>query len=373
MLVLGLIVFVLVAALMPVMIHILNKKGIVDDPNFESERRSHDIPTPRGGGLVIMPVIFGAWLMIVAYVFHWPNFQTALSVVICGAVLCLATWIDDYKTMGLSVKTRLLIQLLAVAIPLIMWPLDQGRLFPHAFDGAVWFCVIERILMAFAWLWFCNLYNFMDGINGISGVEAVSIAGGLLAFCFYGPTNVPLGYPLLLVVIIAAALGFLVWNGRTVAKTFLGDVGSIGFGYCLGFVLFVFAAQGHIVPAALVALVYCMDATATLLKQIWHRKKIWEARREHYYHRATVKGALTHLQLISVLAFVNLLLIGIGLCLLRWNMPPILGLILGIVIVKFTLMSFYYIGYKNGHVSTPRGEMAPWQLRVNEFMGGFFH
>jgi UDP-N-acetylmuramyl pentapeptide phosphotransferase/UDP-N-acetylglucosamine-1-phosphate transferase len=213
----------------------------------------------------------------------------------------------------------------------------------------------------------------MDGINGISGVEAISISGGLLAYCFYGPTDVPLGYPLLLIVVMAGALGFLVWNGRSVAKIFLGDVGSIGFGYCLGFLLFVFAAQGHIIPAVLVALVYCMDATTTLLKQLWHRKKIWESRREHYYHRATVKGALTHFQAIGVIAVVNIILIAIGLTLLRGMLPPFTGLALGIIIVAAMMMRFYYIGFKNGHVSTPRGEMYGFQIRINKFMRRFFH
>jgi UDP-N-acetylmuramyl pentapeptide phosphotransferase/UDP-N-acetylglucosamine-1-phosphate transferase len=369
MLMLGLIVFVLVTLLMPVMIYVLNKKGIIDDPDYISFRRAHDVPTPRGGGLVVMPVVFIAWFLISYYVFHWPNIQTSLSVVFCGMVLCGATWFDDYKKVGLSVRTRLIIQLLAVGIPLILWPLDQGRLLPHALP-----VIVERILMAVAWLWFCNLYNFMDGINGISGMEAISIAGGLLVFCFYGPVNVPIGYPLLLVVIVAAALGFLVWNGRSVAKTFLGDVGSIGFGYCLGFLLFVFATQGHIIPAVLVSLVYSMDATTTLLKIIWQHKKIWESRREHYYHRATVnKEIFSHLRAVGVIFLVNLVLTGLGLLLLRGIMPPITGLVSGMLIVILMLTCFYYLGHKNGHVSTPRGKMYGFQIRINKFMRKFFH
>lgn len=364
---LGLIVFVLVTALMPVMIHVLNKKGIVDDPDYFRFRRAHDIPTPRGGGLVVMPVIFLAWALVASYVFHWPNMQTSLAIVCCGAALCGMIWFDDYKPGGLKVRTRLVIQLLAVAIPLILWPADQGRLFPNMLPVGV-----ERILMGFAWLWFCNLYNFMDGINGISGAQAISIAGGLLVFCFFGLVAVPTGYPLLLVIVIGAAAGFLVWNARPTAKTFLGDVGSIGFGYVLGFLLFVFAGQGHIIPAALVALVYCMDASITLMKQIWHHKKIWESRREHYYHRATVKGALTHLQAVGVILCVNAVLIGLGLCALRGILPPFAALLLGIIVVSALLIWFYYLGYRNGHVSTPRGQMYDFQIRINRFMARFF-
>lgn len=367
MLILALIIFAAVTVLMPLLIHVLNKKGILDDPTHFTFRRGHNIPTPRGGGLVVMPVIFLVWLLVAVYVFHWPNIQTSLAVVFCGMVLCGATWFDDYKPGGLTVRSRLLIQLLAVSIPLILWPLDQGRLLPNALPVGV-----ERVLMAVAWLWFCNLYNFMDGINGISGAQAISIAGGLLAFCFFGPVNVPTGYPLLLVIIMAAAAGFLIWNFRPTAKIFLGDVGSIGFGYCLAFLLFVFAAQGHIIPAVLVTLVYSMDATTTLLKLIWQHKKIWESRREHYYHRGTIKGALTHLQGVGVITFVNILLICLGLILLRGYLPPLVGLFIGMLLVACMLVWFYYLGLRNGHVSTPRGELFAFQVRINKFMARFF-
>lgn len=361
----ALIVFIATAGLMPILTYVLNKKGIIDDPN--DPRRGHDVPTPRGGGLIVMPVIFAAWFLIATYVFHWPNIQTSLSVVFCGMLLCGATWFDDYKPGGLRVRTRLIIQLLAVGIPLILWPLDQGRILPNALPVSV-----ERVLMALAWLWFCNLYNFMDGINGISAVEAISIAGGLLVFCFFGPVMVPIGYPLLLVVIVAAALGFLVWNGRPTAKIFLGDVGSIGFGYCLGFLLFAFAAQGHVIPALLVTLVYSMDASTTLLKLIWQHKKIWESRREHYYHRATVKGALSHLQAVAIIFLVNLILIALGWGLLRGVMPPVIGLLVGMLLVAYMLTCFYYIGYKHGHISTERGSLFPFQVRINKFMSKIF-
>lgn len=375
MLILGLLVFLSVTLLMPILIFFLKRKGIMDDPHdtLRTHAATQDVPieikatTPRGGGIVMMPVIFLAWFMVSYYAFRWPNLETSLAVVFCGSGLCLATWLDDLREGGLTQKTRLLLQLVAVAVPLIMWPLDQGRLLPELLNP-----VVERVIMALAWLWFCNLYNFMDGINGISGTQAISIAGGLLVYCFIGPTNVPVGYPLLLVIIVAAAAGFLVWNCRPVAKIFLGDVGSIGLGYCLGFLLFVFAGEGHIVPAVLVALVYCMDATTTLLKLIWQRKKIWISRREHYYHRATIKGALTHLQGVGVIVLVNIILICLGLLLLRGFMPPIVGLLIGMALVAAMLVCFYYLGHYAGHTSTERGNMAPWQLRINHFMGRFF-
>lgn len=345
--VIALIVFMLTAVLVPLATSLLIRKGIVDQP---IARSSHEIPTPRGGGLVVMPVILGAWFLLVSFgVFHWPDFKNCMAVILCGLILCGFTWLDDITPGGLRVRTRLAVQILAVIIPLVFWPLEAGRLLPDAVP-----LLVERGLMALAWLWFLNLYNFMDGINGISGAQAISISGGLLIFCFFSDVHVPPGYVEMLVVPLAAAAGFLVWNGRRVAKIFLGDVGSIGFGYCLAWLLFIFAANNYLVPAILVSLVYSVDASATLLKRIWQRKKIWEAAREHYYHRATVKGALSHLQCVGLIVLVNLVLIALGLAVLHGVMMPVAGLVLGFVPVTALMVFFYWMGKKHGHVSSPR-------------------
>lgn len=344
---LGLIVFAAVAALMPAMISLLTRKGILDVPRVQS---SHEEPTPRGGGLVVMPVIFALWgFFLFSDVYIWPDKAAFAAMLVSGLMLCAVTWLDDHRVGGLRVRTRLCVQILAVVMPLIFWPTDTGRILPDFVP-----VLLERALMAVAWLWFLNLFNFMDGINGISGVEAICITGGLLFFTLVTSVPMPAGYEYLLVSVMAAAAGFLVWNGRKVAKVFLGDVGSIGLGYCLAWLLFVFAAQGPTVPAALVAMVYCMDASITLLKRAWQKKKIWLAHREHFFQRATVKGALTHAQCVAIIVAVNLLLTFIGWTLLQSMMRPWQGLLLGLVIAACLLRFFYMIGRRHGHKSSPR-------------------
>lgn len=344
---LGLFVFLATVSLVPLAARILIAKGLLDTPRVQS---SHEVPTPRGGGLAVMPVILFTWAGLLWNGFYsWPTEQAFTAFLVCGVFLCSFTWFDDTKPGGLRVRTRLFAQLIAVAIPLFCWPAEMGRLLPEFVPLGV-----ERVLMALAWIWFLNLYNFMDGINGISAIEAICIAGGLLLYTLYGHAAMPPGYAPLLVTLIAAALGFLVWNGRRVAKIFLGDVGSVGFGYCLAWVLFVFAAQGYFVPAVLVALVYCMDASITLLKRAWQKKKIWQAHREHFYHRATVKGGLSHAQCVTMIAIVNAVLIYIGWLLLHSVMRPWQGLVLGIALVLLLLFCFYSLGQKHGHRSSPR-------------------
>jgi UDP-N-acetylmuramyl pentapeptide phosphotransferase/UDP-N-acetylglucosamine-1-phosphate transferase len=349
----GMIVFVLTAALFPAVIAVLKNSEFFKERaaiDIENAQSSHEVPIPRGGGLAVMPVIFVVWTAILSSgAFEWPTHQTFISVLICGIFLCAITWLDDYKPGGLRVRTRLFVQLVAVVIPLIFWPTDAGRILPDFVP-----VLAERVLMAMAWLWFVNLFNFMDGINGISGTEAISITGGLLLFTLTTSVSMPQGYEYLLISVMAAAAGFLVWNGRKVAKVFLGDVGSIGFGYCLAWLLFVFAAQGSTIPAALVAMAYCMDATVTLVKRAWQKKKIWLAHREHFFQRATVKGALTHGQCVAIIVTVNLLLIFIGWALLQGMIKPWQGLFLGLVITSGLLRFFFVVGKRHGHKSSPR-------------------
>jgi UDP-N-acetylmuramyl pentapeptide phosphotransferase/UDP-N-acetylglucosamine-1-phosphate transferase len=353
---LAIIVFVLSAVTVPLVAYVLNKKGILDQP--DRVQISHNIPTPRGGGLAVMPIIFLAWIFLAAnHAYAWPNTATFAAVITCGIILCGFTWFDDHKPGGLRVRTRLGVQLIAAAIPLIIWPGDVGDLLP----GVP--VVLERILMALAWVWFANLYNFMDGINGITGAETVSITGGLLIFCYFAPNHVPDGFKEMVVVPLAAAAGFLVWNGRKVAKIFLGDIGSIGFGYCLAWLLYVFAMNNYMVPAILVSLVYCLDATITLIKRAWQKKKIWEAHREHFYHRATVPEALNHLQCVGVILIVNAMLIGLGLAAMKGMFQPVVALALGMVLVFVLLTWFYFLGRRAGHVSSPRPK-AFWIERL---------
>src|SRR4051812_45580103 len=108
---LAIIVFVLSAATVPLVAYVLNKKGILDQP--DRVQISHETPTPRGGGLAVMPIVFAAWVFLaVTHGYAWPNTATFVAVIICGMTLCAFTWIDDHRPEGLRVRYRLGVQLL---------------------------------------------------------------------------------------------------------------------------------------------------------------------------------------------------------------------------------------------------------------------
>ncbi len=315
------------AILTRVVIDYLIKKSFLDTPNARS---SHDVPTPRGAGLALMPLIIFGMVMNLALhegqIIHQNSYLTVLVSVI---FLSLISWLDDVRKKGLSAKVRLLAQIVVVAAPLCF--LDNDTL---VFQGflPLW---LDRVVAAFAWLWFINLFNFMDGINGISGVQTVSMMLGILVL--YAVQDIGTEYSALTAaLIIGAALGFLVWNWGK-AKIFLGDIGSIGLGYLCGFLLLLLAADGSLWAALALPLYYVMDATVTLLKRIINREKIWEAHRKHYYQAATVKGALSHAQTALSIASVNAVLIVLAL----YSTTAGAWILLPAVIVVYALMRYF--------------------------------
>ena len=260
------------AATVLVMRHLvswLRKRQILDLPN---ERSSHVRPTPRGGGLAVTPIILAGWLIL-------AGLGLALSgqlVVMAGALgLLLLSWQDDRRS--LPARLRLLVHLAAVAAGLSALPDHQ-----FVFQGLLPFWA-DRLLAAILWVWFLNLYNFMDGIDGITGVETLCIAAGVILM---SPAQAQGA------VVAGASLGFLLWNWHP-AKIFLGDSGSVPLGYLLAWLLLRMAAQGLWAPALILPAYYLADATITISKRALRGEKIWQAHRQHFYQQA-VRGGATH-------------------------------------------------------------------------------
>ncbi|MGH7005383.1 MAG: MraY family glycosyltransferase, partial [Alphaproteobacteria bacterium] len=162
------------------------------------------------------------------------------------------------------------------------------------------------ILLALGWIWFINLYNFMDGIDGITGVETASIGIGLVAL---GVVNLGAvaGQALAGLALAGAAIGFLVWNWHP-ARIFLGDVGSVPLGYIVGGLLIQATVAGHWAPALILPLYYLADATLVLFARAFAGQKPWQAHKRHFYQRAH-QGGLSHAQVSLAIAMLNLALI----------------------------------------------------------------
>jgi len=275
----------------------LLRHRLLDHPN---ERSSHTLATPRGGGLGLLAALLPAWL-IISYLAP-PTGEAGEIVqwlVPAGTlIMAIASFIDDMR--GLPQWIRLLVQAIAVAATVQLLP---GPVFQGLFGPA-----LDTVGSAIIWLWFINLFNFMDGIDGIAGVEAIGIGIGIYAIgVVFMPAAAGYGQAL---AVAAAMAGFLLWNWHP-ARIFLGDVGSIPLGFLLGWLLLDLAARGLWQAALILPLYYLADASLTLVRRLLRGAVIWRAHREHCYQIAVQRGR-SHATVARAIALANAVLVGLA-------------------------------------------------------------
>jgi Fuc2NAc and GlcNAc transferase len=243
------------------------RHGFLDYPN---PRSAHASPLPLGGGAAIVLVVCAGLLVV-------PLGDGAgLVIAGCGAALAVVGFVDDRR--GVPKWLRLLVQGLAVGV-LIYSTRELGQLHVPGLPVGL----VGALCLFVALIWLLNLYNFMDGIDGLAAAEAAIVCLGLALCLHLGAQGAP---DVLLVCLLTAgaALGFLLWNWPP-ARIFMGDVGS-GF---LGFLLGALALVAHLkaglslwVPAILLA-VFVADASLTLLRRMIRRERWYEPHRLHAY------------------------------------------------------------------------------------------
>jgi len=233
-----------------------------DIPN---DRSLHTLPTPRVGGWGIVPVCIVALLVLAPRL--W-------LVAIAAAGLAAMSQIDDRR--GLPARVRFSAHLAAVVALIVVFPAD-----------APWWLLAG---VGFAMVWLTNLYNFMDGADGLAGGMALFGFGGYAVAALTGvhvsPDLVAAG-----AAIAGAALGFLLLNFHP-ARLFLGDAGSIPLGFLAG-ALGYWGWRTNVWPIWFPALVFSpfiADASVTLLRRLLRGEKFWQAHREHYYQRMVRSG-----------------------------------------------------------------------------------
>jgi len=266
---------------------ILRKNQVYDIPR---QRSNHKIPTPTSGGIIFISIIILS--LIYAQISILP---------ICLAVLAIVSIIDDIK--NLSAWVRFTVHIFIVTIGI-------NFLFP---EGAAFKSVLpywpDVILTGFIWLWFLNLYNFMDGIDGITASETLAICLGIFLVSYFGVAE---NFHIIPVVIIfASVLGFAFWN-RHPAKIFMGDAGSVPLGFLLAYLLLKMASEGLWVIAIILPSYYLADSGITLLKRLIKGKKIWQAHSEHFYQQA-VRSGKNHSDVVKIISAGNIFLVAIAL------------------------------------------------------------
>ncbi len=262
---------------------------LLDEPN---ERSNHEIPTPRGGGIAVMISIIG--FLCVA--------GTPSTLLLAATGIAVISFMDDRE--GVDIKWRLLIQILAVLLLFL-----PNGLVDTLFDGLIFQGLLspiaDKLLAGFLLVGFMNLFNFMDGIDGIAGAETLSIGLGLFILSFFVSGIRVLGVEGL--ILASAIAGFLMLNWHP-AKLFLGDVGSVALGFLLGFFLLQLAAEGYWAAALILPAYYLIDGGLTFLKRLLTGQKVWEAHSQHAYQKA-VRGGYSHDWVVIRIASLNVALV----------------------------------------------------------------
>ena len=314
--------------LMLIYFRIANKYNIIDKPN---ERSSHTRNTLRGGG-IIFPI---AYLMFIGYELIFNQYPITFSKAlkpnfwIFGSgllLICTISFIDD--VIDLTSKIRLIFHFISVTLLLY---------FLNAFTSLpLWSIPICYILI----IGILNAYNFMDGINGISGLYSMVLLSSLwyvnhFVTQFVNPDFIT--YP-----IIASAV-FLFFNFRKRARCFLGDIGSMGIAFWILALLGLLIMKNHEIEYILFLLVYGIDVIATILERLKMKENIFKPHRRHLYQLFANEKNIDHRIISFAYAFLQVIICAIVIRIddLGFWFVPLMAIpfLILYVIVKYRLKS----------------------------------
>jgi len=288
-------VFLLSSAAVAALISVYSRSGHIDTPNHRS---MHTEAIPTGAGIVIAAVMILSFLGSYSL---WPSTSLLYGVGII-AVLAAIGWWDDKRFM--PPKARLLLFFtLAVILVAMVGQVSEIHLSDNQVVKIPF--AMGAVLTAVGFVWVVNLYNFMDGMDGLAGLQTI-IAAAFFANWFFHAGDETLTVICLL--LIAASLGFLVFNWSP-AKVFMGDVGSLPIGgfFAIMTVIGVSQYDFSVISCALLLGVFVFDATYTVLRRLIKGEAVFEAHRSHLYQRLA-NCHIAHWLIVLVNGFLMLLL-----------------------------------------------------------------
>ncbi|MGB4015774.1 MraY family glycosyltransferase [Petrimonas mucosa] len=310
-----LIVFVLLLAAELFYFRIADRFNIIDKPN---ERSSHNYITIRGGGVIW-------WVAALLYLLF--NLSVTAGWFLAGITLIAGvSFVDDVK--GLGQKMRLLFHLLAMSCAFYL---------AGVFGSYPWWAIVIGYVV---FIGIVNAYNFMDGINGITGLYSIAVLASLqyvnLSYGNFVPPDL-IWYPMI------ASLVFLFFNFRKRARCFAGDVGSVGIAFWIVTLLLILIIKTENLIWIGFLMVYGIDTVITILHRIYLKQNIMEAHRLHFYQILANEKKIPH-RLVSLIYFTVQLLCSALIILfypvLGWGIFVILLLLLmGLYMIKFPMMN----------------------------------
>ena len=290
--------FVVVLAVTPLSIRIAKKFHIVDIPN---QRKVHQVPTPRIGGVAIYIAFVIGILVLGEYT------RQMAALLIAGSVVFFTGLVDDIK--NISPKLKLLGQVVASLV--LVYAGFTVRFITNPFDGSILSLGIFAVPLTVLWLTgISNAVNLVDGLDGLSaGVSAIAAISTAIVCISQGELVAAAASGIL----AAAASGFLPWNFNP-AKTFMGDCGALFLGFILGALALMGLAKGATVISVFIPFLILgipvFDTFFAIIRRLFLHKPIFEADKMHL-HQTLLSMGLTQRQTVLTIYVISLVM---GLC-----------------------------------------------------------
>lgn len=307
------IVFLVLVALELVYFRVARRFNITDKPG---KRSSHTTTTLRGGGILFY---FGALLYFISTCGAYPWFMAGLT------LIAAISFADDIHS--LPPRVRLIVQFASI---LLMF--GQTTLYS---TESLWAVLLLLVVCA----GIINVFNFMDGINGITGGYALVT---LLTLLFVNAKIIPFVETYLIIYVILAVLVFCFFNFRRRAKCFAGDVGSVSIAFIILFLLLELAFKTHDFSWVTLLVVYGVDGVLTIVHRILLREKISQPHRKHAFQILANEVGLPHAA-VSLIYMVLQLLVNLWYLNHRGYLTLLLAtLVLSVLYILFILKFFYH-------------------------------
>lgn len=293
---------------------IADKFNIIDKPN---QRSSHKQVVLRGGGIIFL---IGAWIWSVFFGFQYPWFLAGLTLV------ALVSFIDDIRSLPDSL--RLVVQFVAMFLMFYQFGI---------FNWQSWWIIIMALVVCVG---ISNAYNFMDGINGITGGYSLSVLVPLI----YLNNKTPFIDPSFLIVIVLSLFVFCFFNFRKRAKCFAGDVGSLSIAFIIVFALGKLILQTGDFTYIVFLSLYGVDAVLTICHRILLHENLGQAHRKHAYQLMANELHIPHV-VVSSFYMILQLLVSFGMILLPINHWLYLVVVLVVLcgVYLFFMKRYYHL------------------------------
>ncbi len=283
----------------------LKKSSLIDHP---SSRGNHVKSMPKGGGIILIPSII---ISISLYFFIENTINTKWLVFLLSIFfLFIVSLIDDIKSLPVSLRltTHFICVLISVYFmknDIIYFLNNTDFIIKLNINESLLFYLLGSLII-FSWLWLINLFNFMDGMDGLNALQMIflGLTINIISLMDYFDKN----FQLLGLVIFSSFLAFFRHN-KPLAKIFLGDSGSIPSGYIAGFVLIQsFLKQGPFFSILIILMYFILDSTITLIIRSIKKKNLFTAHSDHFYQRMIRKG-YSHQYVLRKILFLLIILI----------------------------------------------------------------